>query len=52
MIRKLRAGMMPPPGVRRPDADVLNAFVTSLETKVDAAAALHPNPGPADRSSD
>ncbi|HEY2150787.1 MAG TPA: DUF1592 domain-containing protein [Vicinamibacterales bacterium] len=45
MIRKLRAGMMPPPGVRRPDADVLNAFVTSLETKVDAAAALHPNPG-------
>src|SRR5438105_9781926 len=23
MIRKLRAGMMPPPGARRPDADTL-----------------------------
>ncbi len=45
VIRKLRLGMMPPPGVRRPDAAVLNAFVTSLETKIDTAAALHPNPG-------
>ena len=45
MIRKLRLGMMPPPGVRRPDADVVGAFVTSLETKIDQAAALHPNPG-------
>jgi uncharacterized protein DUF1592/uncharacterized protein DUF1588/uncharacterized protein DUF1585/uncharacterized protein DUF1587/uncharacterized protein DUF1595/cytochrome c len=45
MIRKLRAGMMPPPGARRPDAATLDAFTTSLETKVDAAAALHPNPG-------
>ena len=45
MIRKLRLGMMPPPGVRRPDADVVGAFVTSLETKIDRAAAVHPNPG-------
>jgi len=45
VIRKLRLGMMPPPGIRRPDAAVLNAFVTSLETKIDTAAALHPNPG-------
>ena len=45
MIRKLRAGMMPPPGARRPDGDALVEFVTSLETKIDAAAALHPNPG-------
>src|SRR5689334_18938186 len=45
MIRKLRAGMMPPPGARRPDADVLQAFATSLETKIDAAAAVSPNPG-------
>src|SRR5579871_548853 len=45
VIRKLRLGMMPPPGIRRPDAAVLNAFVTSLETKIDAAAALRPNPG-------
>jgi mono/diheme cytochrome c family protein len=45
MIRKLRAGMMPPPGARRPEPAVLNAFVTGLENTVDAAAALHPNPG-------
>jgi len=45
MIRKLRAGMMPPPGARRPEGDALVEFVTSLETKIDAAAALHPNPG-------
>src|SRR5437773_1049403 len=45
MIRKLRAGMMPPPGVRRPDADTIKAFVESLETRLDKAAALNPNPG-------
>ena len=45
MIRKLRAGMMPPAGMRRPDADALKAFATALEVKVDTAAALHPNPG-------
>ncbi|HEV8347547.1 MAG TPA: DUF1592 domain-containing protein [Vicinamibacterales bacterium] len=45
MIRKLRAGMMPPPTARRPDAETMNAFVTALETTIDAAAALNPNPG-------
>jgi mono/diheme cytochrome c family protein len=45
MIRKLRAGMMPPPGARRPDAAVLKDLATSLENRVDAAAAQHPNPG-------
>src|SRR5581483_8793077 len=45
VIRKLRLGMMPPPGARRPDAATLTAFASSLETKIDAAAALHPNPG-------
>ena len=45
VIRKLRLGMMPPPGARRPDATAVNTFVTSLENKIDAAAALHPNPG-------
>jgi cytochrome c553 len=45
MIRKLRAGMMPPPGARRPDSDTLTQFVTTLEHTVDAAAAAHPNPG-------
>ena len=45
VIRKIRAGMMPPPGARRPEAAVLTALATSLETTVDAAASLHPNPG-------
>ncbi|MDC0160971.1 DUF1592 domain-containing protein [Gemmatimonadales bacterium] len=45
MIVKLRAGMMPPPGARRPTADTLNALVETLESVVDAAAATDPNPG-------
>ncbi len=45
MIRKLRAGMMPPPGVRRPDNSVLLALAASFEARLDKAAALNPNPG-------
>ena len=44
MIVKLRAGMMPPPGVSRPADDALLALVETLETVVDAAAG-DPNPG-------
>src|SRR5229473_533583 len=39
------AQTMPPPGVRRPPAETLNAFTTSLETRIDTAAALHATPG-------
>jgi len=45
MIKKLRAGMMPPPGARRPDAEILQSFAGSLESKIDTTATLHPNPG-------
>ena len=45
MIVKLRLGMMPPPGQKRPSADTLLALVETLETVVDAAAAANPNPG-------
>jgi hypothetical protein len=38
MLRKLRAGMMPPPGKPRPDQATLQAFAASLETEVDAHA--------------
>ena len=45
MIRKLRSGMMPPSGARRPEAAVIDAFASSMETRLDQAAALNPNPG-------
>lgn len=45
VIRKLTAGMMPPPGARRPDDASLAELRTSLETELDAAAAANPNPG-------
>jgi hypothetical protein len=45
VIRKLRAGMMPPPGARRPDEATLSALAGTLETTVDRAAALSPNAG-------
>ena len=41
----LHAGMMPPPGIPRPDAATMKAFAASLETAVDRAAAIHPNAG-------
>ncbi len=45
IIRKLRSGMMPPPGARRPEAHVITTLATSMETRLDQAAALNPNPG-------
>jgi mono/diheme cytochrome c family protein len=45
IVRKLRAGMMPPPGSRRPDAAAVSALVAALETRIDEAAAARPNPG-------
>lgn len=45
VIRKLRAGMMPPPGLPRPDVSVQDAFVSYLEIELDRVAQVHPNPG-------
>ena len=45
MIRKLRAGMMPPAGVKRPDGATIASFVSALESKMDAMSVSHPNPG-------
>ena len=45
MIRRLRAGMMPPAGAKRPDAATLEAFTGALESRMDERAATNPNPG-------
>jgi len=45
VIRKVRAGMMPPAGMPRPDAAAFEAFVSRLETTIDRAAAARPRPG-------
>jgi Protein of unknown function (DUF1592)/Protein of unknown function (DUF1588)/Protein of unknown function (DUF1585)/Protein of unknown function (DUF1587)/Protein of unknown function (DUF1595) len=44
VIRKLRAGMMPPPGIPRPDESTMQALVETVEAVVDASAG-RPNPG-------
>ena len=45
MILKLRAGMMPPPGARRPAGDALRTLAEALEAVIDEAAIADPNPG-------
>ena len=45
VVRKVRGGLMPPAGARRPDARTRDAFVTSIENDLDRAWAAHPNPG-------
>ena len=45
VVRKLRAGLMPPAGMPRPDQARLDDFRNWLETQLDGAAAATPNPG-------
>jgi hypothetical protein len=45
VVKKLRAGMMPPVGMPAPAADARARFVKFLETRLDDAAAASPNPG-------
>ena len=45
MIRKMSAGLMPPPGARKPDVATLDALTAALETRMDERAASNPNPG-------
>ncbi|MGH9347619.1 MAG: DUF1592 domain-containing protein [Vicinamibacterales bacterium] len=45
MIRKLRAGMMPPAGVKRPDEATVASLASAFEARMDALAAAKPNPG-------
>jgi hypothetical protein len=45
VVRKLRGGLMPPAGVRRPPQAEVDSFVRSLEHTLDQAALANPNPG-------
>jgi hypothetical protein len=46
VVRKLRGGLMPPPGEPRPEADDAHALVVALEGHLDTtAAARGPEPG-------
>ena len=45
MVRKLRAGMMPPAGADRPADGSLAALAATLEATLDTAAEAKPNPG-------
>jgi Protein of unknown function (DUF1592)/Protein of unknown function (DUF1588)/Protein of unknown function (DUF1587)/Protein of unknown function (DUF1585)/Protein of unknown function (DUF1595)/Planctomycete cytochrome C len=45
VVRKLRAGVMPPQGARRPDDATMHALIASLESSLDQAAEARPNPG-------
>jgi hypothetical protein len=47
VIRKLRAGSMPPQGAPRPEKATLDSFTTFLENTIDRAAEAKPNPGEA-----
>ena len=42
VIRKLRAGVMPPPGMRRPDLPTYTGLAEWLETQIDRKAKLNP----------
>ena len=45
VVRKLRAGMMPPAGAKHPDKASANGFVSWLETELDRSAAAKPDFG-------
>jgi mono/diheme cytochrome c family protein len=45
VVRKLRTGMMPPANAARPSRAAIDEFASTLETRLDRAAALAPNPG-------
>ena len=45
VVKKLRGGLMPPPGRPRPEKVVYDGFAAWLEGELDQAAAASPNPG-------
>ena len=45
VVRKMRAGVMPPPGRPRPNRSASSSFVGWVEESLDAIASERPNPG-------
>jgi mono/diheme cytochrome c family protein len=45
VIRKVHTGSMPPQGMPRPDQPAMDGFTSYLETTLDRAAMVKPNPG-------
>ncbi|MEX2260835.1 MAG: DUF1592 domain-containing protein [Bryobacteraceae bacterium] len=45
VLRKVRTGEMPPPGLPRPNPAVAHSFASGLEDALDRAAEANPNPG-------
>ena len=45
VVRKLRTGAMPPVGLPRPAQPAYDSLISALETSLDRAAAVQPNPG-------
>src|SRR5262245_26659139 len=45
VVKKVRAGVMPPQSARRPDDETKHALVSWIEQSLDRAAAEHPDPG-------
>ncbi len=45
VLRKIRAGAMPPPSMPRPDKTAFDAFASWLEATLDRGSAANPNPG-------
>jgi mono/diheme cytochrome c family protein len=45
VVRKLRAGLMPPAGIGRPDRPQLDHFASVIERELDRAAEANLNPG-------
>jgi hypothetical protein len=47
VVRKIKTGMMPPSGARRPDRATLDGFANEIEKRLDNAALRNPNAGAA-----
>jgi hypothetical protein len=45
VVRKLRTGAMPPPGLPRPDGGAVRTFVAAIESRLDSAAQAKPYAG-------